>query len=108
MPRPALVWSLRHVEPYIPWSGMNWSSRNTTASTSPARGSRTRCRSQRNEGRNRSTRPTWFATPAVSTASTMRPTVAASGASGFSQNTATPAAAARSTRRACSAVQVHT
>ena len=87
---------------------MYWSSRNTTESTRPARGSASRCLTKRNGERKRSTSPTWFVTPAFSTVATMRSAIGAFTASGFSQKIALPRAAAFSTRRGCSEVQVVT
>ena len=44
VPAPARSWSPRQVEAYMPWTGMYWSSRNTTDITRPASGSCTRWR----------------------------------------------------------------
>src|SRR6056297_2059647 len=85
---------------------MNWSSRNDTASRRPARSSVSNSFAYGNWGTNRRIKPTWLTTPAASTASAIRVADAASNASGFSQNTATPRCAAAATSRSCSDVQV--
>ena len=61
-----------------------------------------------NCGVKRRTNPTWFTTPADSTASTIRCATVPSTASGFSQKTASPRSAAAATSRSCSDVHVVT
>ena len=87
---------------------MYWSSRNPTDITRPLAVSCTRSRTSAKAGERRSTRPTWLVTPASATVAAMARAPARSVASGFSQNTARPRAAAASTRRRCSDVQVQT
>src|ERR1019366_4817860 len=67
-----------------------------------------RSRRARNTGSERNTRPTWAGTPALATVAASAWAPARSGASGFSQNTAQPRAAAASTTAPCAAVGVHT
>ncbi len=71
---------------------MNWSSRNTTLITRPLSGWSIRLFRNKNAGESRSTRPTWFTTPAACTASIIRRASSRLVASGFSQNTGNPRA----------------
>jgi len=76
--------------------------------TRPAAGSASSWRTRVNAGDRRSTRPTWLMTPAASTIVARASAWSRSGASGFSQNTALPAATARATASWWAEVQVQT
>ncbi len=105
-PAPARATSPRQVDLYMPCSGMYWSSWSMTLMTRPLVGSVINLRIQQKAGEKRSTSPTWFTTPASRTTSAIRTAPARSVARGFSQKMARPRAAAISTRRGCSDVQV--